>query len=247
MPANRILILGGTRMARDLAAALVRAGFDVITSLAGVTDQPVLPEGAVRRGGFGGTDGLVRYIQETGIAALVDATHPFAAQMSAHAGEAADRLGVPLLRLERPAWERQAGDRWTFVTSAEEAAASLPCGARAFVTIGRKEIGAFFARTDIRGVARMIEPRGLEVPDGWKVILQRPPFSLGDEMSLITHHAITHVVAKNAGGAETEAKLLAARQLGLPVILLARPSKPAVQSFMSVEDTVGALRIKLLP
>ena len=89
-------------MARDLAAALVRAGFDVITSLAGVTDQPVLPEGAVRRGGFGGTDGLVHYIQETGIAALVDATHPFAAQMSAHAGEAADRLGVPLLRLERP-------------------------------------------------------------------------------------------------------------------------------------------------
>lgn len=247
MPGKCILILGGTREARELASALVAAGFDVITSLVGVTEQPVLPAGAVRHGGFGGVDGLADYLCQAEIAAMIDATHPFAAQMSAHACEAATRISLPLLRLERPAWEPVAGDMWTSVQSVGDAVAALPPGARALVTIGRKEIARFFQQTGIGGVARMIEPPGLSVPPGWRVILQRPPFRLDDEILLITHHAITHVVAKNSGGMETQAKLEAARCLGLPVIMIARPRKPDVPLAPTADDVIVALKKLLLP
>ncbi len=247
MPVKRILILGGTRDARVLAAALLADGFDVITSLAGVTEHPVLPVGQIRRGGFGGAAGLARWLQAEDISLIIDATHPFAAQMSAHAAEAAASLRLPLLRLERPGWTKAAADRWIEVGSAAEALAALPQAARPLVTIGRKEIAPFFARADLSGVARMIEPPGVAVPESWTLLRERPPFSVEQEQHLITRHAITHLVTKNAGGDDTAAKIHAARALSLAVVMIGRPVKPPCPAFATVDDIRPAVRRALLP
>ncbi len=247
MRSKRILILGGTRDARELASGLLAEGHAVITSLAGVTENPILPDGEVRTGGFGGTEGLVRYLRAEDISAIMDATHPFAAQMSAQAAEAAHEAGVSLLRLERTAWVERPGDRWTNVSSAAEAIAMLPTGARALVTIGRKGIPAFLARSDISGVARMIEPPQAKMPSSWRLKLERPPFTLEHERELIIHYHVTHLVTKNAGGEDTAAKLEAARQLGIPVIMIQRPPKPAAISFTTTREMITAHRAMLLP
>lgn len=247
MPGPRILILGGTRDAREAASLLIANGFDCVTSLAGVTRDPVMPEGQVRIGGFGGEEGLAAYLRAEKIAAVIDATHPFAATMSRSAAAAAEALGLPILRLERPPWERQAGDRWIDVSSTAEAVAALPRNARALVTIGRKEIAGFFARPDIGGIARMIESPPEEHPPHWTVIRERPPFFLASEIELITHHAITHLVTKNAGGEDTSTKLNAARETKIPVIMIARPLKPAVACVPTVEGAIPALRRLLSP
>lgn len=247
MAGPKLLILGGTHDARDLAAALLAAGFDPVTSLAGVTTAPILPPGRVRVGGFGGVAGLKDYLVEERISAIADAAHPFAATMSAHAAEAAAALGLPVIRLERPSWEPEPGDNWVSAASTEDAVAALPRGARALVTIGRKEIGAFFARLDIGGVARMIEAPAIEHSSRWTILRERPPFSLSAEIELIRHHAITHLVTKNAGGDETSAKLTAARETKIPVIMIARPQKPMVDCVPTVEAAVPALRRVLSP
>lgn len=247
MQARRILILGGTGEARALAALLAGEGHSVITSLAGVTENPLLPAGEVRRGGFGGVEGLVNFLRMEGIGVVVDATHPFAAQISANAHAACADAGLPLLRLERPAWQAGAGDHWTPVTSAAEAAATLPDGARVLLTIGRKDLAPFLARGGIGGVARMIEPPNCLLPAGWTLLLQRPPFAVAAEMQLMREHGVTWLVTKNAGGAETEAKLIAAQKLGLPVLMVQRPPKRGVQTFASVEEIAAPLRRLLSP
>lgn len=247
MPGERILILGGTRDARQIAAALLGDGYSVITSLAGVTENPVLPPGEVRRGGFGGVAGLAAYIGAEKISLVVDATHPFAAQMSAQAHEACLLTHVPLFRFERPAWVPGEGDRWSAVKSVDAAVNLLPSGARALVTIGRKEIGPFFARRDISGIARMIEPPPGEVPVGWEVLLERPPFTAESEAALMIRHGVTHLVTKNAGGDATEAKLVAARQLHIPVVMIARPVKPEATSFATEQALTEAVRRVLSP
>jgi precorrin-6A/cobalt-precorrin-6A reductase len=235
---RRVLILGGTGEARGLAGALVARGVDVVTSLAGVTAAPVLPAGEVRRGGFGGAEGLKRYLAEAGIGVIADATHPFAAVISGHAGEAAGRCGIAYLRLERPAWRPGPGDRWTEVADAGGAVAALAPGATALVTIGRKELAAFAARGDLRVVARAIEPPGFELPPGWKLVLARPPFTLEAEMALMRGEGVSVLVTKNAGGEVTRAKLEAARALGLPVVMVARPAKPDAETAGTVEEMV---------
>ncbi len=247
MQRERILILGGTRDARELAAALIAKGCNVITSLAGVTAKPLLPAGEVRTGGFGGSDGLAGFLRQDRISAVVDASHPFAAQMSRQAVQAAAETGVPILRLERPPWKPEAGDSWTAALSASEAAALLSPGSRALVTIGRKEISMFLTRTDVSGLARMIEPYAGPVPPAWTIILERPPFTLEHECELITQHHISHLVTKNAGGADTSAKLGAARALGLPVIMIERPPKPAVPTYANVGELITAHGAMLLP
>ncbi len=247
MAKQRILILGGTRDARDLAAGLIAEGYDPVTSLAGVTRDPVMPEGQVRIGGFGGAEGLKTYLAEEKIAAIADATHPFAATMSHHAAEAAQALGLPILRIDRPAWSPEPGDSWIIVSSADEAAAALPPQARAFVTIGRKDIGAFFARPDIGGVARMIEEPQQRAGSGWTIMRERPPFTLASDIELITHHAITHLVTKNAGGEDTSTKLKAARETKIPVIMIARPAKPMIDCVPTAEAAIPALRRVLSP
>jgi precorrin-6A/cobalt-precorrin-6A reductase len=247
MPAKHILILGGTQDARLLAALLVAGSFAVTTSLAGVTETPVRPVGNMRQGGFGGAGGLAAYVQSGGFAAVVDATHPFATQISVNAIEACHQTGIPLLRLERPGWQPGPDDRWTLLRSIAEAAAAVPCGARVFLTIGRKEIAPFLARRDITGVARMIEPPGLELPDGWALLRDRPPYSIAAERQLMREHAITWLVTKNAGGSATEAKLAAARQLAIPVLMVERPEKPKVIAFPSAKLVTLELQRLLSP
>jgi precorrin-6A/cobalt-precorrin-6A reductase len=245
MPGKRILILGGTAEARVLAGVLLHRGHEPISSLAGVTAQPHQPEGRVRIGGFGGAAGLAQYCKENEIAAIADAAHPFAAQISRHAAEAAHALGLPITRLERPGWREQAGDRWLRVPDVASAIRAIPENARVLVTIGRKEAAAFFSRSGISGIARMIEPPADAVPSNWTVRLARPPFTLSDECDLIKAESIDCLVCKDAGGDSTRAKLDAARECGIPVVMIARPSKPNVPA-AGTPEAVGALTDSLL-
>lgn len=241
MPNKRILVLGGTSDANVLAKELLKSGFDVVTSFAGVTENPVLPEGEIRVGGFGGEDGLFDYLKAEGFTALADATHPFAAQISRHGSSAAERVGIPYLRLERAAWTPLPADHWISVPDTEAAIATLPNGARVLLTIGRKEIAGFLARDDLSGVARMIEKPPFELPPSWALVLARPPFTIEAERELLAFHKITHLVTKNAGGKLTVAKLVAARALRLPVVMIERPEKPKGVDYSSPAALVGAL------
>lgn len=232
---RRILILGGTNEARAIAARLVVDGHDVTTSLAGVTSSPILPDGKLRVGGFGGVAGLVDYLEVHHVDVLVDATHPFAATMSQHGFEAAQQFGCSLLRFERPAWVAGVDDHWVEVPSLGEAAVMLPPNAVVLITSGRKDLAAFFARRDISGLVRTVEPITDDVPARWRVIIDRPPQALESETALMRDNRITHLITKNAGGERTRAKLDAARHLGLPVIMVTRPCKPDCEIFSDVD------------
>ena len=237
MPAS-VLILGGTTEARDLAARLASAGHHVVTSLAGVTSAPMRPAGEVRVGGFGGASGLAGYLAAGNFDWLIDATHPFAAQISAHAHAAAGQTGVPLVRLERPPWRPEADDRWVSVPDMTAAVQALPEGATAFVTIGRKEVAAFARRGDVGVVARMIEAPSEPLPENWRLVLRRPPFSVDEEMALMRAEGVSVLVSKNAGGGGT-AKLEAARALRLSVVMIERPWKPQVRTVASADEVVA--------
>lgn len=238
MPGRRILIIGGTGEARLLAERLVAAGHRPVTSLAGATSRPAEHRGDVRVGGFGGADGLARYLREENFHLLVDASHPFAARISANAHAAAEREGVTYLRLERPAWRPGEGERWTLVKDTAEAVERLPAGAVALVTIGRKEVVAFARRADVTVVARMIESPPVEVPARWRIILARPPFTLDEEHDLMRREGVSVVVSKNAGG-PGRAKLDAARALGIAVIMIERPPKPGARVVASVDEALA--------
>jgi precorrin-6A/cobalt-precorrin-6A reductase len=241
MSNKRVLILGGTSDAIILAKDLLKAGFETVTSFAGVTENPALPEGEIRVGGFGGEEGLYEYLKEQSISAVADATHPFAAQISRHGFNAAERASIPYLRLERAAWTPLPADNWINVPDIESAVTALPNVARVMLTIGRKEIALFIARQDLSGVARMIERPLAELPPNWQLILARPPFTLEAERDLLYHHKTTHLVTKNAGGKLTVAKLIAARALRIPVVMVARPQKPEAQTFGSAFALAAAL------
>lgn len=247
MAARTVLILGGTRDAREVAGLLVQKGVDVVTSLAGVTAAPEHPAGRLRLGGFGGAGGLAAYLAAAQVALVIDATHPFAAQIARNAHEACRAAGVPLLRLERPAWQPAEGDRWIAAASAEEAAGILPEGARVLLTIGRKEVAPFFARAGLSGIARMIEEPPVAVPPGWSLVRARPPFSLQQEIDLLSAQAISHLVSKNAGGRLGREKIAAAKALQLPVVMIARPARPDVPLSGSVEALVEAVARLLSP
>lgn len=225
MAEKRILLLAGTGDARRLAPKIAALpGISVVASLAGAVERPAALGVETRVGGFGGVAGLVDYIERWKIAAIVDATHPFAVQMSAHAVEASRNAGIPLLRFERPAWQAQAEDRWIGVADVAEAVMALPAGARAFLAVGRKEISAFAARNDIWCLMRMIDPPGeAKLPKG-ELLFARPSISAGEEQALFRRHRISHLVAKNSGGPASYAKIEAARNLALPVVMIARPA-----------------------
>jgi precorrin-6A/cobalt-precorrin-6A reductase len=236
----RVLILGGTAEAADLAARL--AGDDrleTVTSLAGLTRLPMAPSGKMRRGGFGGPDGLAAVLREDGYAALIDATHPFASRIAAHAAEAAMMTGVPRIKLVRPPFERTADDRFVPVKDMQAAAAALPQDARVFIAAGRREIAAFAGRTDLWCLVRMIEPppAGEALPKG-EVILGRPPADPEAEMRLLEEHRIGWIVSKDSGG-RAGAKIVAARRLGLPVVLVERPPHPAGPTAATVDEILG--------
>lgn len=225
----RILILGGTGEAAQLAAALAAdPRFAPVTALAGRTAKPAMLAGEVRMGGFGGVEGLVAYLREAGPRLLVDATHPFAAQIRRHAAEAAAATGVALLRLERPAWAKQRGDRWHEVEDLPAAATLAPkLGRRAFLTVGRKEIAAFADQPAVHYLVRLVEPPATPLPlADYHLLLERGPFDEADELQLLRAHKIDLVIAKQSGGKATYGKIAAARTLRLPVILQRRPALP---------------------
>ncbi len=224
-----VLVLGGTREARDLAALLIGAGIPVTSSLAGRVSRPALPIGDVRIGGFGGTAGLVAYVREQGVRAVVDATHPFAATISEHAAAAARMTGVPLLRLQRPGWEDHPGaDIWHWVDSTADAVrAAERLGRRTFVTTGRQTLAAYAGWTDRYALVRVVEPLQGPVPSGWEVLLSRGPYDLASETALLRDHRIDVLTTKNSGGSLTEAKLQAAADLGVAVVVVRRPPPPA--------------------
>jgi precorrin-6A/cobalt-precorrin-6A reductase len=222
---QRVLILGGTAEARELAATLHgRPGLQVMSSLAGRVQDPRLPVGEVRVGGFGGVDGLARWLSEHHVSALVDATHPYAERMHATALRAAELTGVAHLRLERPGWSASAADRWTRVPDFEAAAVALPgLGRRAFLTTGRQRLDAFTQLTDLWLLARVVDEPAGPLPANMRVIRDRGPYTVDSETALLTGHRVDVVVTKDSGGDYTAAKLTAARSLGLPVLMIDRP------------------------
>jgi precorrin-6A/cobalt-precorrin-6A reductase len=240
----RILILGGTHEAFQLAEQLAaQGGIAFISSLAGRTREPRMPKGQVRTGGFGGAEGLARYLRTERITHLVNATHPFAAQISANAVAAADAVGIPLLRLLRPAWTARQDDRWVAARHAAEAAELCRReGGRIFLTLGSGELDAFTGIHNAHFLVRMIDaPERLPLHD-YRVITARGPFSLQDELRLLAEHHIGLIVAKNSGGEATYAKIDAARRMGLPVVMVERPAiaiDPRSPAVASVEDVVA--------
>ncbi|MEU2062847.1 cobalt-precorrin-6A reductase [Streptomyces sp. NPDC013455] len=241
MPAH-VLILGGTAEARRLAADLAaRPGLRVTTSLAGRVARPAALPGEVRTGGFGGPEGLADWLRVHDVDALVDATHPFAESITANAARAARVAGVPAVVLRRPGWRPGPGDRWHDVPSLAGAAVVLPgLGRRVFLSTGRLGLAAFAHLPDLHFVVRSVDPPEPPMPPDTDVILARGPFTVADETRLLRAHRIDVLVTKDSGGEATAAKLTAARDLGLPVVVVRRPALPA--GVTAVPDVAGVLR-----
>jgi len=225
----RILILGGTSEASALAARLAgQSAFRPLLSMAGRTSDPRPLPVPTRIGGFGGVEGLARFLAQERIEAVIDATHPFAAAMSRNAAEACAQVQVPLLALRRPPWVPQEGDRWIEVASMEEAVRALgDIPRRVFLTVGRLELPPFAAAPQHTFLVRTIEPIGEALPVPHVIAIRdRAPFDEAAERALMERERVEVVVTKNSGGAATYPKIAAARALGLPVIVVARPEKP---------------------
>ncbi|HWG14409.1 MAG TPA: cobalt-precorrin-6A reductase [Streptosporangiaceae bacterium] len=238
---KRVLVLGGTGEARELAARLAgQPGTEVISSLAGRTSDPVLPPGRTRTGGFGGPDGLAAWLAAEQIGAVVDATHPFAAAITAVAVGATARLGVPLLVLRRPGWTAGPGDDWRRVPSLAAAAARLP-GERVFLTVGRTEVSAFAGDERRWFLVRSVEAPAPPLPPRRCLLLARGPFAVADELALLRGHTIDVLVTRDSGGTLTSAKLAAARQLGLPVIMVDRPPAADAPAVATVGEALAWL------
>ncbi|MFE5711442.1 cobalt-precorrin-6A reductase [Streptomyces sp. NPDC056501] len=220
-----VLILGGTTEARALAG-LLHGTVRVTSSLAGRVASPRLPAGEVRIGGFGGVDGLVAWVREHGVDAVIDATHPFAERISFNAARAAATAHVPLLALRRPGWVPTAGDDWHSAASLEEAAGALDgLGDRVFLTTGRLGL-ATFAACPQWFLVRSVDAPDAPMPARTEVLLDRGPFTLDGERELLARHRIDVLVTKDSGGAATAPKLTAAREAGIPVVVVRRPPVP---------------------
>jgi precorrin-6A/cobalt-precorrin-6A reductase len=238
---TRILILGGTREAVELAQRLhERDALEIVSSLAGRTHAPHMPPGKVRVGGFGGAAGLRDYLVREKIDLLIDATHPFAERMHGNAAEASRGAGVPLLRLERPAWQPQSGDRWIMVESADDSAQLASThGKRAFLTTGVKDLGAFRDIEDVWFLVRLVEAPPEPMPiRHCELIRGRGPFAAPDEEALMRRYNIDLLISKESGGDSTYGKIEAARKLGIPVIMIRRPAAKAGAEIVTSIDAV---------
>ncbi len=239
----RLLILGGTGEAAALACRVAadRPGLEVITSLAGRTgSRPAVP-GRVRVGGFGGAAGLAAFLRAEAVDAVIDATHPFAVRISAHAAAACAETSVPRLALVRPSWRLRDGDLWIMADTAGAAAARLPdLGRRAFLTVGIGELAAFADRPGVHYLVRLIASGPVPLPE-CDVVPGRGPFRVEDEIALMRRHAIDVLVTKESGGDATYAKIAAARALSLPVLMIRRPPPPAGTAVGDAEAAVAWL------
>lgn len=228
-----------------MAQALCDAGLAAIYSYAGRTDAPVAQPIPVRVGGFGGVEGLIRYLRDQRISHVIDATHPFAAQISGNAVAACATLGLPLIALERAPWMAQAGDRWTHVPDIGAAVAALPdAPGRVFLAIGRQYLAVFAAKAH-HYILRLVDaPTEAPLP-GATVLIARGPFGVAGDTALLHSHRVTHVVAKNAGGEGAVAKLVAARALQIPVILIGRPWIPPRRAVERVDEVMAWIHADL--
>jgi len=245
---KRVLILGGTGDASALAAkASTLPGVEVRVSLAGRTPQPLPIAGIVRIGGFGGVAGLTQYLRDEAIDLLIDATHPFAAQISFNAAAAAAELGMPRLMLVRPAWHSVPGDQWIDVDSIAAADALEGQAKRVFLTIGRQQLALFARLHEIWFLMRLInqpEPDAV-VPEGL-LLFSQGPFDLMAERQLLIQHEIDTIVTKNSGGSATYAKIIAARELGIKVVMVSRPTIPQGEQVQGVEGAFAWLSDQLI-
>jgi len=235
----KLLILGGTGEAAELARNLP-SGIDVMTSWAGRTKTaPNLP-GMVRIGGFNGAEGLRDFLLENKFDAVIDATHPFAAKISAHAAQACKEADIPRLTLLRPPWEKREGDHWVMVESLEDAAAKLPeLGRRPLLTIGRQNLGIFTPVQDAHFFVRLIEPPAAALPlKNYSVLTGRPPFSLEEEQEHLRFEEIDLLITKQSGGNATYAKIEAARIAKIPVLMIERPAPPPGETVSSIEACI---------
>jgi precorrin-6A/cobalt-precorrin-6A reductase len=244
MPTH-ILILGGTTEARDLAGRLaVRREVAVTLSLAGRTSSPAAQPVPTRRGGFGGVEGLIEYLRAARIDRLIDATHPYAARISANAVSAARQTRTPLLAIRRPPWTLVAGDCWTEVDDVEHAVEALGEGSlrRVFLALGRQDLEPFARAPQHHYLIRSVDPvePPLSVPDA-RYILARGPFEEASDRDLLRSNAIDVVVAKNSGGAATYSKIAAARSLGVQVVVIRRPKESECLSVETVEEALAWL------
>lgn len=250
MTVPHVLILGGTGEARLLAERLVEAGELRITlSLAGRTAHPLPQAGDLRRGGFGGADGLANWLGANAVDILVDATHPFARHISGNASVAAKKSGIPLVTLERPPWRAVEGDRWIDAASVADATPLLGEAPKAvFLAIGRQELAPFRAFPQHRYIVRSVDPvtAVFQLPNA-DYILERGPFAEDDERTLFIKHGVDIVVAKNSGGEATYAKIAAARALGLPVVMVCRPVQRKADATTVDEAMEKVLHLAALP
>jgi precorrin-6A/cobalt-precorrin-6A reductase len=238
-----VLVLGGTTEGREVASALTaRDDVRPITSLAGRLSHPGAVAGEIRTGGFGGAEVLARWIAEHEVRAVVDATHPFAAGISANAARACTAADVPLVALRRPGWTPGPADDWRAAADLADAAAQVAgLGRRALLAIGRQEVAAFAGVDDVWFLLRAIDPPDPPLPPHHELLLARGPFALDDERALLRKHAIDVVVTKDSGGDATRAKLDAARELGLPVLMVRRPAAPEGPGVTTVASTDAAV------
>lgn len=240
----RILILGGTTEASALAQRLAGdTRFEATLSFAGRTSAPRAQPLPTRVGGFGGVAGLAQYLREHRIDAVVDATHPYADQMSANAVSACKQGNVPLASLARPPWQSMPGDKWQIVSSPAKAATALgPTPRRVFLSLGRLDLDAFAAAAQHQYIARIIDPpEQTDLPPDLRFIRARGPFDLAAERKLLIDDRIEVIVSKNSGGGATYPKIVAARELGLPVVMIERPYKAAGEIVTSPEEAIAWL------
>ncbi|MCA1412551.1 cobalt-precorrin-6A reductase [Bradyrhizobium sp. NBAIM20] len=235
----RALILGGTADASLLAAEIARAGIDAVYSYGGRTRAPADQPLATRIGGFGGVSGLADYIRAEGITHVIDATHPFAAEMSRNAVDACTQTGTPLLALERAPWIKASADTWIEVTDVDTAVSALPdAPANVFLAIGRQHIAPFATKPQHAYTLRFVDPPDAPLPFAADVIVSRGPFTLHSELAMMRTRGIAWIVARNSGGDGARAKIDAARMLGLPVIMISRPELPERRRAERVADVM---------
>ena len=238
-----LLLLAGTRESRDIAKVLAQERIPAIASLAGVTRDPAKLAIKTRRGGFGGRAGFENFLASAGISAILDATHPFAQRISARSFDVAQALGIPYLHVLRAAWTPQNGDRWNMVKSEKHAADHVKDGDTVFLATGRQTLNRYSNLSKCRLICRQIDPPDGDFPfANGEFLVGRPPFSVADEVALFERLGVDWLVVKNAGGESSKTKLTAARQLGIPVIMVDRPPASLAPTVETVAEALTWVR-----